>query len=156
MYGKFEFAKIRDVQLKLNFVWSSSNVLLKLVIREFVSRDGLPRGVLPSGILKIEKYCPGLKLSRVPENLGFSRHRKCNRPKALIATYLFSYFIKIQFLWSSSIYPRLWAFLGDDELIENSRNPNNMQSLVITDSQLSYILLSFLDIIILWIQHLMF
>ena len=62
MYGKFEFAKIRDVQLKLNFVWSSSNVLLKLVIREFVSRDGLPRGVLPSGILKIEKYCPGLKV----------------------------------------------------------------------------------------------
>ena len=27
-----------------------------------VSRDGLPRGVLPSGILKIEKYCPGLKV----------------------------------------------------------------------------------------------
>ena len=26
------------------------------------SRDGLPRGVLPSGILKIEKYCPGLKV----------------------------------------------------------------------------------------------
>jgi hypothetical protein len=26
-----------------------------------VSRDGLPRGVLPSGILKIEKYCPGLR-----------------------------------------------------------------------------------------------
>ena len=24
------------------------------------SRDGLPRGALPSGILKIEKYCPGL------------------------------------------------------------------------------------------------
>ena len=27
-----------------------------------VSRDGLPRGVLPSGILKIEKYCSGLKV----------------------------------------------------------------------------------------------
>ena len=27
-----------------------------------VSRDGLPRGVLPSGILKIEKYCLGLKV----------------------------------------------------------------------------------------------
>ena len=27
-----------------------------------VSRDGLPRGALPSGILKIEKYCPGLKV----------------------------------------------------------------------------------------------
>ena len=27
-----------------------------------VSRDELPRGVLPSGILKIEKYCPGLKV----------------------------------------------------------------------------------------------
>ena len=27
-----------------------------------VSRDGLPRGVLPSGILKIEKYCPGHKV----------------------------------------------------------------------------------------------
>ena len=26
------------------------------------SRDGLPRGALPSGILKIEKYCPGLKV----------------------------------------------------------------------------------------------
>ena len=29
---------------------------------ESVSRDGLPRGVLPSGILKIEKYCLGLKV----------------------------------------------------------------------------------------------
>ena len=27
-----------------------------------VSRDRLPRGLLPSGILKIEKYCPGLKV----------------------------------------------------------------------------------------------
>ena len=27
-----------------------------------VSCDGLPRGVLPSAILKIEKYCPGLKV----------------------------------------------------------------------------------------------
>ena len=27
-----------------------------------VSRDGLPRGVLPSAILKIEKYCPALKV----------------------------------------------------------------------------------------------
>ena len=27
-----------------------------------ISRDGLPRGVLPSGIFKIEKYCPGLKV----------------------------------------------------------------------------------------------
>ena len=27
-----------------------------------VSRDDLPRGVLPSGILKIEKYCPGHKV----------------------------------------------------------------------------------------------
>ena len=27
-----------------------------------VSRDGLPRGVLLSGILKIEKYCPGLEV----------------------------------------------------------------------------------------------
>ena len=26
------------------------------------SRDGLPLGALPSGILKIEKYCPGLKV----------------------------------------------------------------------------------------------
>ena len=26
-----------------------------------VSSDGLPRGVLPSSILKMEKYCPGLK-----------------------------------------------------------------------------------------------
>ena len=26
------------------------------------SRDGLPRGALPSGILKIEKYCPGHKV----------------------------------------------------------------------------------------------
>ena len=36
------------------------------------SRDGLPRGVLPSGILKIEKYCPGLKV-RSP-----SEFRKAN------------------------------------------------------------------------------
>ena len=27
-----------------------------------VSRDGLPLGVLPSGNLKIEKYCPGHKV----------------------------------------------------------------------------------------------
>ena len=27
-----------------------------------VSRDGLPRGALPSGILKMEKYCPGHKV----------------------------------------------------------------------------------------------
>ena len=27
-----------------------------------VHRDGLPRGVLPSRILKIEKYCPGFKV----------------------------------------------------------------------------------------------
>ena len=27
-----------------------------------VSRDGLPRGALPSGILKIEKYCLGLEI----------------------------------------------------------------------------------------------
>ena len=27
-----------------------------------VSRDGLPRGILPSGILKLKKYCPGLKV----------------------------------------------------------------------------------------------
>ena len=27
-----------------------------------VSRDGLPRGTLPSGIFKLEKYCPGLKV----------------------------------------------------------------------------------------------
>ena len=26
------------------------------------SRDGLPRGALPSGILKIGKYCPGLEV----------------------------------------------------------------------------------------------
>ena len=26
------------------------------------SRDGLPRGALPSGILKMEKYCPGHKV----------------------------------------------------------------------------------------------
>ena len=26
------------------------------------SRDGLPRGALPPGILKIEKYCPGHKV----------------------------------------------------------------------------------------------
>ena len=26
------------------------------------SRDGLPRGAVPSGILKMEKYCPGHKV----------------------------------------------------------------------------------------------
>ena len=35
-----------------------------------VSRDGLSRGVLPSGILKIEKYCPGLKV-RSPFTFSF-------------------------------------------------------------------------------------
>ena len=39
-----------------------------------VSRDGLPRGVLPSGILKIEKYCPGLKV-RSPEMTRFQKMR---------------------------------------------------------------------------------
>ena len=33
-----------------------------ILVERIVSRDGLPRGVLPSGILKIEKYCPGLKV----------------------------------------------------------------------------------------------
>ena len=50
-----------------------------------VSRDGLPRGVLPSGILKIEKYCPGLKV-RSPARNGILvmmngqvaiRHKNC-------------------------------------------------------------------------------
>ena len=36
-----------------------------------ISRDGLPRGVLPSGILKMEKYCPGLKVrSPLNTNIG--------------------------------------------------------------------------------------
>ena len=33
-----------------------------ILVERIVSRDGLPRGVLPSGILKIEIYCPGLKV----------------------------------------------------------------------------------------------
>ena len=38
-------------------------IYLHTILSEgIVSRDGLPRGVLPSGILKIEKYCPGLKV----------------------------------------------------------------------------------------------
>ena len=38
-------------------------IYLHIILGEgIVSRDGLPRGVLPSGILKIEKYCPGLKV----------------------------------------------------------------------------------------------
>ena len=41
-----------------------------------VSRDGLPRGVLPSGILKIEKYCPGLKVR--------SPNRTVNRIKVTV------------------------------------------------------------------------
>ena len=32
-----------------------------------ISRDGLPRGVLPSGILNIEKYCLGLNFFRFPK-----------------------------------------------------------------------------------------
>ena len=46
-----------------------------------VSRDGLPRGVLPSGILKIEKYCPGLKV-RFPAVLmaGIFKIETENRP----------------------------------------------------------------------------
>jgi len=33
-----------------------------LLGERIVTRDGLPRGVLPSVILKTEKYCPGLKV----------------------------------------------------------------------------------------------
>ena len=44
-----------------------------------VSRDGLPRGVLPSGILKIEKYCTGLKVrspsSRTSSNFDFTMEK---------------------------------------------------------------------------------
>ena len=35
-----------------------------------VSRDGLPRGALPSGILKMEKYCPGHKVPVSFDALG--------------------------------------------------------------------------------------
>ena len=35
---------------------------LTILGERIVSRVGLPRRVLPSGILKIEKYCPGLKV----------------------------------------------------------------------------------------------
>ena len=35
------------------------------------SRDGLPRGALPSGILKIEKYCPGHKVRSPSSEIEF-------------------------------------------------------------------------------------
>ena len=45
------------------YVGSYALIYLHSILAEgIVSRDGLPRGVLPSGILKIEKYCPGLKV----------------------------------------------------------------------------------------------
>ena len=43
-----------------------------------VSRDGLPRGVLPSGILKMEKYCPGLKV-RFPQYPSYDRDEYVDR-----------------------------------------------------------------------------
>ena len=33
-----------------------------ILVERIVSRDELPRGVLPSSISKIVKYCPGLKV----------------------------------------------------------------------------------------------
>ena len=54
-----------------------------------VSRDGLPRGVLPSGIFKIEKYCPGVK---VPVSLRTGRTSlilKCPHMDELALGYLF-------------------------------------------------------------------
>ena len=42
-------------------MWYSVRVSVSLGER-IVSRDGLPRGVLLSDILRIKKYCPGLKL----------------------------------------------------------------------------------------------
>ena len=39
------------------------------------SRDGLPRGALPSGILKIEKYCPGHKV-RSPTNIVYTKREQ--------------------------------------------------------------------------------
>ena len=45
------------------YVGTYALIYLHAILAEgIVSRDGLPRGVLPSGILKIEKYCPGLKV----------------------------------------------------------------------------------------------
>ena len=35
------------------------------------SRDGLPRGALPSGILKIEKYCPGQGCEKIFNKILF-------------------------------------------------------------------------------------
>ena len=50
------------------YVGTYALIYLHAILAEgIVSRDGLPRGVLPSGILKIEKYCPGLKV-RFPFN----------------------------------------------------------------------------------------
>ena len=48
------------------------------------SRDGLPRGALPSGILKMEKYCPGHKV-RSP----------INRFRCFSKTFLSFYFLNI-------------------------------------------------------------
>ena len=45
------------------YVGTYALIYLHAILAEgIVSRDGLPRGVLPSGILKMEKYCPGLKV----------------------------------------------------------------------------------------------
>ena len=52
------------------FVGTYALIYLHTILGErIVTRDGLPRGVLPSGILKIEKYCPGLKV-RFPGNFN--------------------------------------------------------------------------------------
>ena len=62
----FEFSMLENFPpVTLSIVYFGKYALiyqLTILGERIVSRDGLPRGVLSSSILKIEKYCPGLKV----------------------------------------------------------------------------------------------
>ena len=49
-----------------------------ILVERIVARNGLPRSVLPSGILKIEKYCPGLKVPVVVQERNDIKRNSAN------------------------------------------------------------------------------
>jgi len=63
-----------------------------------VSRDGLPRGALPSGILKMEKYCPGHKVPVSKSDSNSAKHFIAQKMDLPLAT------LKI-FDWKSAYFP---------------------------------------------------
>ena len=57
------------------YVGTYPQIYLPTILRlGIVSRDGLPRGTLPSGILKLEKYCPGLKVRHPAKRINLTDH----------------------------------------------------------------------------------